>query len=444
MTMRIVIVGAGAVGSYLAERLAYEGQDVVVIESDPQRAADLQSSVDCLVINANGASVQALEDARVADAELMIAVTSSDAVNVLASQAAARLGVPKRVARVEDPTLREDLQAHGVDVVIDPVEALAKELVLLVRRGGASEVVEFADGKISLFGGYVHENSPLDGITLRELRGRVSGWDWIVGAVVRHGDTFIARGDSLIEVGDHVLIVANGKSAHDALELMGVDEHKARKVFVLGSTRLAILTAENMAQAGINTVLVDEEADRCGDLSAKYDRFVPVKGDPTDLKVLKSEGIENADVVIGATGWDEVNILGCLIAKALGVGTTVARFRRIEYAALLGGHGIDAGVSTRLAAANEILRLIRRGQIHSVATFQDTDAEAIELQVGPSSEAIGKTLHDIGLPKSAIVGGVVRGKKAFIPHGTTEIMAGDRLIAIALPEAIPSVEQLFA
>jgi len=442
--MKTVIVGAGAVGSHLAERLAYEGQDVVVIEVDGQRAKELQESVDCLVINANGASIHALEEAGVADANLLIAVTSSDAVNLLACQAAAGLGVPKRVARVQDPTLREDLEAHGVDVVIDPVEALAKELLLLVRRGGASEVVEFADGKISLFGGYVQEDSLLDGITLRELRTRVTEWDWIVGAVVRNGDTFIARGDSTIIEGDHVLIVASGRSAHDALELMGVDEHQAKKVFVLGATRLALLTAETVVRAGISTVLVDNDAHRAEELSAAYDRLVVVKGDPTDLNVLKSEGIENADVVIGATGWDEVNILGCLVAKALRAGTTVARFQRIEYAALLTGHGIDAGVSTRLAAANEILRHIRRGHIYSVATFQDSVAEAIELQVGEDSEAIGKTLHDIGLPKTAIIGGVVRGKKAFIPHGTTEIQAGDRLIAIALPQAIAAVEKLFA
>ena len=218
--MRIVIVGAGAVGAYLAERLSVEGQDVVVIESDAARAAEVQSQVDCLVINANGASMHALEDAGIADAALLIAVTSSDAVNVLASQAAARLGVPTRVARVEDPTLREDLEAHGVDVVIDPAEALTKELLLLVRRGGVSEVFEFADGRISLVGGYVQEDSPLDGTTLKELRQDVSGWDWIIAAVVRNGDTFIARGDSEILAGDHVLAVTEGKEAKEALRLM--------------------------------------------------------------------------------------------------------------------------------------------------------------------------------------------------------------------------------
>lgn len=443
--MKIVIIGAGTVGSYLAERLAIEGQDVVVIESDPEMAAELQGVVDCLVINANGASLGVLEDAGVGSADLLIAVTSSDAVNVLACEAAARLGASRRVARVQDPALREGLTSHGVDIVIDPVEALARELELLVLRGGVSEVVEFAEGKISLFGSYVHAGSPLDGITLRELRGRVTGWDWIVGAVVRNGETFIARGNTEIHESDHVLIIAHGNSAHDALQLMGVEEHRAKKVFVAGATRLARLTAENLVRAGISTVLVDTEAgDRCDELAARYDRLVVVQGDPTDVKLLKSEGIENADVMIGATGWDEVNVLSCLIAKALGVGTTVARFRRIELAGLLGGHGIDAGVSTRLAAANEILRHIRRGQIYSVATFQDSDAEAIELQVGENSAAIGQTLHGIGLPKSAIIGGVVRDGTAFIPHGSTEIQAGDRLIAIALPEAIPAVEKLFA
>lgn len=441
--MRIVIVGAGAVGSYLAERLTSDGQDVVVIESDERRAEELRDATDCKVIHANGASFHALQAAGVAEADLLIAVTSSDAVNVLASQAAARLGGPRCVARVQDPTLREDLGTHGVDVVIDPVEALAKELLLMVRRGGVSEVVEFADGKVSLFGGRVQPDAPLDGITLRALRQRVTGWDWIVAALVRDGETTIARGDSMVKAGDHVIVVASGRSSSEALKLMGVEEHRARKAFILGSTRLARLTAELLMDNGVTTVLVDPDAGRCAELAARYDRLVVVRGDPTDPAVLRAEGVETADVVLGLSGWDEVNILGCLVAKALGVHMAVSRFARFEYVSLLSGHGIDSGVSTRLAAANAILRLVRRGLIHSVATFQDSAAEAIEIQIPANSAAVGRTLTEIGLPKSAIVGGIVRGRGGLIPHGDTTIAGGDRLIAIALPEAIHTLEKLF-
>jgi len=441
--MRIVIVGAGAVGSYLAERLSMEGQDIVVIESDAGRAQELQNRIDCLVIQGNGASAHVLEKADVGSAALLIAVTSSDAVNILACQEGERLGVPKRVARVEDPTLREGLDLHGVDVVIDPAEALSRELLLMVGRGGVSEVIQFADGRITLFGGRVHADAPLDGITLRALRQRVSGWDWIVAAVVRDGETIIARGDSMIQADDHVLVVASGKSSAEALKLMGVEEHKARKVVILGATRLARLTAELLVTNGINTVLIDEEARRCSDLAARYDRLVVVEGSTTDPRLLRAEGIGKADAVLGLTGWDETNILGCLVGKALGVPTAIARFHNLEYVNLLAGHGIDSGVSTRLAAAGEILRFVRRGMIHSVATFQDTDAEAIEIQVPPGSSVVGRSLQQIGLPRSAIVGGVVRGKKAFIPHGSTELEVGDRVIAISLPDAIPSIEALF-
>jgi len=441
--MRIVIVGAGAVGSYLAERLADEGQDIVVVESDAGLADELRERVKCRVIHGNGASVHTLEEAGVSTASLLIAVTTSDAVNILACQAAATLGAPRRVARVEDPALREDLPLHGVDVVIDPVETLSRDLLLLVRKGGVSEVVEFADGQISLFGGRVHADAPLDGITLRALRQRVRGWDWIVAALVRDGQTIIGRGDSMVQSGDHVLLVASGSSVDEALRLMGVEEHRTKRVFILGATRLAVLSAQLFASNGISTVLIDREAERVMPIG-RHHRIEVVQGDPTDPKLMQAHGVDKADVILGLSGWDEVNILGCLAGKALGVPTAVARFSRFEYVSLLAGHGIDAGVSTRLAAANEILRLVRRGRIQSVATFQDTDAEAIELQVSPGSQAIGKTLTDMGLPKSAIVGGVVRRKKAFIPHGDTQIEEGDVVIAIALPNAIPAVEKIFS
>ncbi|MBU1225651.1 MAG: Trk system potassium transporter TrkA [Actinobacteria bacterium] len=441
--MRIIIVGAGAVGYHLAERLALEGQDIVVIEADAEKAAELQSSVDCLVIHGNGASRRVLEEAGIESTGLLIAVTSSDAVNILACQAAAGYQVPRKIARVEDETLLTGHGLEGVDLVIDPSATLARDLVQLVHKGGVSEIVEFADGGLVLLGGHVQPEAPLAGMTLAELRDRVTGWEWIVTAVVRNGETVIARGDTEILVGDHVMVMCTGTHQTEALGLMGLEAHEPGKVMVLGGTRLADLTSRLLAEEGIHTVLIDQDVDRCRSMASESSRLVVVCGDPTDPRVLAAEGIDAVDTVLALSGWDEVNIVGCLVAKALGVAMTVARFHRFEFVGLLAGVGVDAGVSSRLAAANEILRFVRRGRIRSVTTFQDSSAEAIEIEVGGASEAAGRSLREVNLPRSAIVGGIIRDGEAFIPHGDTVVQPADDLILVALPDAIPAVERVF-
>lgn len=440
--MRIVIVGAGAVGSYLAERLSSEGQDIVLIESDAVRAAELQTELDVLVVVGNGASPETLEEAEVARADLLIAVTSSDATNILAAHAAARLGVPRRIARVEDPMLLEEAKELGVDLLIDPGEAVAQELVRTIKSGGISEAIDFADGRLQLFGGFISPGSGAAHLTLSRLRSMVKGWTWVVVAVIRGHETLIARGATELLPGDHVLIMTEAGKAHEAFEIFGWQEEPFNKVIILGSTRLAIRTASLLCQEGVNTTLIDQDVDRVRSVAAAEPRVIAVHGDPTDPKVLRSEGVANTDAVLALTGWDEINILGCLVAKAMGASKTVSRFHRFDLVKILPGVGIDSGVSARLAAANEILRFVRRGSIHSVVTFRDSDAEAIELQVEASSPAIGKTFAEIHLPHEMIVGGIIRGNGVFVPLGESTIEVGDHLIVIALPEAFAELEKL--
>jgi len=441
--MRIVIIGAGAVGSYLAERLSAEGQDVVVIESDEDVAAQLQTSVDCLVVTGNGASPAVLEEAGLRDADLLIAVTTLDAVNILACNAAVRFGVPQKVARVTDPGLREGLAELGVDFIIDPEEAAAREVVLVTTRVGVSELTEFADGKLLLIGAFIDPDASIVGTTLAELREMVSGWDWLVVAIIREGETLIARGSTVIEARDHVLLMAKAGRTEEATRLLGLRTARLSKVVILGGTRIARLTAAALVEEGIQTVLIEEDRDRCVDIAEANPKLTVICGDPTDPKVLLAEGVNRADAVLGLTGWDDRNILGGLIAKKMGVGTTVVRLTRLELVkALPAGVGIDVTVSPRWAAASEILRFVRRGHIFSVVTFHDSAAEAIELEIGPSSPAIGSTLADIKLPRSLIVGGVQRGDDAFVPRGSTRIEEGDHLIVIARPEAIGAAEKL--
>ena len=205
---------------------------------------------------------------------------------------------------------------------------------------------------------------------------------------------------------------------------------------------VAELTAKRLCQAGIQTILVDQDADRVRRIAVDNPRVIAVCGDPTDPKLFHSEGLENSDAVLALTGWDEINILGSLVAKAVGIPTAVSRFHRLDLATLLDGVGIDGAVSSRLSAANEILRFVRRGRIHSVVTFQDSDAEALEVEVEATSSIVGKTLRDIHLSHDMIVGGIIRDDRAFVPRGQSRIQAGDRLIVIALPNAIHLVGEL--
>lgn len=440
--MRIVIIGAGAVGSYLADRLSTEGQDVVVIERDPARAAELQQNLDALVMTGNGASAASLRDAHISMVDLVIAVSNSDGVNALACHAAHRLGVERTVARIEDPALRSGLQDLGVDVIIDPGEMAAQEVANLVSHRGMFDLIEFAGGQLTLVGGIAREGSPLLGRSIAELRASDSETEWVVTAVVRAGETTPVRGDTRVRNNDHVLLMVATEDLHAARRLLGLGDDQVDRVVVLGSTRVAELATDVLLDHRLDVTIVDPDEERCRALANQHPKALVIAGDPTDPAVLGELALTSTDAIAALSGWDEVNLTGCLVGKALGAGTAIARFHRLSYVGLLIGTGIDGAVSSRLSAVNAILRFVRRGRIRSVATFKDTQAEALDIEVEPGCPADGKHLRDLGLPPTAIVGGVARGDGAFVPDGATGIHAGDRLVVFAAPEAVGVVEAL--
>lgn len=442
--MRIIVVGAGAVGSYLAERLSSEGQDVIVIEDDERRAEQLQEGIDALVLHGNGASSHMLEEAGADKADLLIAVSNSDGANVLACFTGKELGAHTTIARIEDPEIREGASRLGVDVVIDPSATAAEELVGIVGIGGASELIHFADGHLVMVGGLVAPNSPLTQGPLRQLRIRQAEWGWVVAALVRDGRTIVAHGDTIVRPGDHALLMTTDDRIEDATRLLGLKRRNLERAIIMGGTRLAEITADEMASAGLDVVLVDPDVDRCSHLAAKHSQALVICGDPTDPVVLADLELGPKDVAIGLSGWDEVNLLGCLVAKASGAGMAIARFNRISYVGLLSGIGIDAAVSSRLMAASAILRFVRQGQVEQVATFSDTDAEAIEIEVEATSEATEKALQELNLPVGVVIGGISRNGTTFVPDGSTVVRAGDHIIFFALPRDIEESVALFS
>lgn len=442
--MRIIIVGAGAVGGYIAERLSLEGQDVVVIEKNPRRAEEIREQIDALVITGNGASASVLAQAEPGRAELLLAVSTSDGVNILACHAATQMGVGRTVARVEDPGLKDGLGGLGVDFVIDPIESAAKEIAALVSESGVSELIEFGKGKLSLVGGTATGRSALVGVSLRRARSRLREFDWLAIAVVRNGMTIVAHGDTTLREGDHLLLMVRSPDVEAAKALIGIRNRKIRRALIIGSTRVAHRTASLLADADMSLVVIDPDVIRCRIVAEQHPTALVIAGDPTDPEVLGDLGINHDDAVVALTGVDSINLIGSLVAKALGASTTISRVTRLSYVGLLAGIGVDTTVSTRLAAANSILRFVRRGQVHSVATFSDTDAEVIELEVAPVSDSVGQTLLQLPLPMGAVVGGILRGDRAFVPSGLTTIKAHDHLIIFTLPSSMAAVESLFA
>jgi trk system potassium uptake protein len=441
--MRIIIVGAGAVGSYLAERLSAEGLDVVVIENDERRAAQLQETIDALVIAGNGATVQTLQAAGAANADLLIAVSNSDGANVLACHTATALGTKTTIARIEDPGIREGADRLGVDIVIDPSAAAAEGLAHIVGAGGASELIPFAHGRLVMVGGLVAAGAPLTRGPLKDLRLRTAEWGWVVAAVVRDGKTTVAHGDAVIRPGDHALLMTTKDRVEDAGRLIGLKRYHFDRAVIMGGTRLAELTSDVLDRSGFDVVIVDQDGERCQRLATTHPYALIINGDPTDPDVLRDLGLGTRDVILALSGWDEVNVLSCLVAKAMGAGMVISRFNRIPYVKLLGGVGIDAAISSRLMAASTILRFVRHGQVEQVATFSDTDAEAIEIEVVEGAPAVGRNLLELTLPTGVVIGGISRNETTFVPDGSSVVRAGDHIIFFALPEDIEKSVALF-
>jgi trk system potassium uptake protein TrkA len=440
--VRVVIVGAGHDGSYLAERLVAEGQEVVVVEVDEDKAARIQERLDVLMVHGNGASPTVLRRAGVDQAGLFLAVTNNDGANVLACRVAKSLGVRRTVARVEDPDLREVSPGMGVDVVVDARISTARQAAMLAQHAGVTEYADFAGGRLSLVAGVVTAGSPADGHSVLDLRQRVSGkWHFIVAAVVRGDETRIARGETHIEAGDHVVVMVEQGHVEDAIAMFGIDVEAVSRVIILGGTRIAEMTAEILLDAGYEVLIVEADPERAA-LMARRCRAWILQAEPTDADFLTSLRLGRGDVVVGLSGLDEKNLMGCLVAGAVGAPKTIARFGHRSVAGLLRNVGIDATLSSRVAVANMILQFVRRDRILSVATVKDTDAEALEIEIGADSPSAGVALVDLNLPRDAVLGGVARGDHVIVPRGDTVLTAGDHVVIFAKSEAIDAVEKL--
>jgi trk system potassium uptake protein TrkA len=445
--LKIVIVGAGEVGFHLAKILSQEHHDIVVIDNDEERVERVNENLDVMAVEGSGVSPKLLFDAGAENADLLVAVSPSDEVNILACQIANKLGTKRTIARVSSPEFNSKdaiikPDQLGINLMIYPEGVTADEIFRLVKRSTATDVLEFGEGRIQIIGLRLDANSPIINKKMKEVGLELNELVFRVVAISRGQRTIIPTGDDVFKKNDQVFVVCKTEYVQDMLRYAGQEEEAVKNIMILGGGRIGTQVAE-MLEDEVNVKIVESNEERATELAERLKRSLVIHGEGSDIDLLAKEGIMDMDIFIAVSDDEEENIITCLMAKHLQVPKTIALVDNTDYVTLAGTIGLDVAVNKKLSAAQIILKFIRQGDILSIATLHGVDAEVIEFIAKKNSDITKKTLKDVNFPAGAIVGCVIRGDSVFIPVGSSKINPNDRVVVFTLPKSIPEVEKIF-
>lgn len=451
--MKIIIAGAGEVGSHLAKMLSNEANDLTIIDSDQGRLDALSENTDVVTVTGNPSSISVLKEAGVEDADLFIAVnpSTSQDVNIVSAMLAKKLGSKKATARVnyeeylsyENKYLFTEI---GIDLLFYPEKIAAGEIVDLLKRTASSESMDFARGKLQMAVFKLEEDSPMIAMRLIDFVGVATSADlpFRVVAIARNSETIIPSVDTKFKYHDLVFIMSKREGIDQIMKYIGKSNIEVDKLMILGGGPIGEMVARQLTRQVDSIKIIELKKDRCVELSEKLGSSVTVvNGDGRNSDMLLEEGIKNYDAFVAVTSNTETNILACVAAKKLGVSRTIAEVENIEYIRLAEEMGVDAVINKKLITAGRIFKFTLSSKVRFIKYMSGTNAEVLEYIVAPESWITKGKLKDIGFPKNAIIGGVIRGNEAFIAVGDTEIKAYDRVAVFALPQTVKEVDKFF-
>ena len=445
--MRIIIAGAGDVGSHLAKMLTSENHDIVLIDIVEDKLRNIGSVHDLMTIHGSVTSISLLNDANIKKTDLFIAVTGYEAVNINSCILAKKLGAKKTIARIDNPeylflSCKEIFASVGLDYMIYPEMIAANEVVGLLHQAGMTEIIEFSGGKLSMYVIRLTENAPIINKTLIEATDISKPLDFRAVAINRNTETIIPKGKDKFLVNDHVYVITNQTSVEDILKYSGVDQFDIKNIMILGGSRIGKRTAKQLGRQH-NVKLIEINRQKAYELSNFLEHTLVIHGDGSSVDLLVQEGLPTMDAFVAVTGNSETNVISCMLAKQMGVKKTIAEVENIDYIKLAESMGIDAIINKKLITANKIFRFTITSEMSSMRRLIGTDAEVMEFVVKPGSKITENLLKDMNFPKDAIIGGVIRGKSSFIANGNTEIKSNDKVVVFALPSAVAKMSKFF-
>ena len=451
--MKIVIEGAGKVGSHLAKMLSAEANEITVIDEDESRLTQLSATADVITVHGSASSIGILRDAGVDKADLFIAVnpfTSQD-VNIVSALLAKKLGCKKVCARIDDESyLAYDnkylFTDMGIDMMFYPEKIAAGGIVDLLKRTTSTESMDFARGKLQMAVFRLEEDSPLMDMKLAEFSAALSdeASQFRVVAVTRGSETLMPRPDLRFKYNDLLFIIIRREGLPLLMNFLGKSNIEVNKLMILGAGQIGSMVARSMSKQIDSIKVIDLDRKRCLELSERTgDNVIVVQGDGRNSDFLLEEGIRDYDAFVAVTGNDEANILACVVAHKFGVPRTIAQVENVEYVKLAEDMGVDAVINKKLITASRIFKMTLSDKVRFIRYMHGTDAEVLEYVVAPGSKITRAPVKDLQFPKDAVIGGVIRGNDSFIAVGDTRIEDYDRVAVFALPSAVKEVDRFF-
>lgn len=445
--MRVIIAGMGDVGYQLAKQLSSENNDIVAIDLDHDRLHYTDQMADILTIEGSSTSIKVLEEAKIEKADLLVAVTSSEEVNIATAILGKKLGANKTVARISnaeylDPRHGVNFNEIGIDFMIYPEELAALETVNLINRTAATDIIEFENGKLQVIGLKIDKNAPIIHKTLSEISKQYSSFDFRVVAIYRNFRTIIPKGNDKFLPNDQIFVISKSEALETVLKLAGKENIKFDNIMILGGGKIGRRVASLLSNK-MTVKLIDSNPEKAFELADELPNTLVIQGDGRDIDLLAQEGIIDVDAFIAVTEDAETNIITCLMAKHLGVKKVIALVDKVEYVPLTQTIGLDSLINKKLIAANNIVRFIKKGEIISYSSLEGIDAVVLEFIVQPGSKITEGNIADSDFPKDAIIGGFIRKNESFIALGSSKINAGDKVVVFSLPEAVGKIEKFF-